>query len=418
MDPRIRVWRGSQVPTDEKGIKVLGTPLGHADFVSRQLQTVLEEQHILLNRIPRVQDVQSAWLILLHCASARAKCYIRALHPAATSAFAAAHDARLWQCLCSILQLDPVQVDVVRETATVPLSLGGLGLRSAQRTRIPAFWASWADSLAMIRQRHPDVAVQLFHQLEGHPDTPCLQAAADAARSLHGVRGFIPSWEALSHGVRPEPLQPDEFEPGCQRGGWQHEAASRVEVQFRDENLFNRMDNASKAFVRSQGGVGAGLAFSTCPLCRVTRLEPHVFRVLLLRRLRLPLPLSGRSCRCGLPLDSSGHHRAACARAGVLGGGGSLWRMSQQGSAARLAAGSPPMPCSVIWIWLRPTCSTRDVWKWWWTAFLSSVVSSWLWTPPWSVPFTPMAKHGEEQHAQTEWLWQLLEGGRSVPTPS
>ena len=226
----------------------------------------------------------------------------------------------LWQCLCSILQLDPVQVDVVRETATVPLSLGGLGLRSAQRTRIPAFWASWADSLAMIRQRHPDVAVQLVHQLEGHPDTPCLQAAADATRSIHGVRGFVPpSWEALSHGVRPELLQPDEFEPGCQRGGWQHEAVSRVEVQFRDENLFNRLDNASKALVRSQGGVGAGLAFSTCPLCRVTRLEPHLFRVLLLRRLRLPFSLSGRSCRCGLPLDSSGHHRAACARAGILG---------------------------------------------------------------------------------------------------
>ena len=44
--------------------------LADFDFVSRQLQTVLEEQHILLNRIPRVQDVQSAWLILLHCASA------------------------------------------------------------------------------------------------------------------------------------------------------------------------------------------------------------------------------------------------------------------------------------------------------------------------------------------------------------
>ena len=37
------------------------------------------------------------------------------------------------------------------------------------------------------------------------------------------------------------------------------------------------------------------------------------------RRLRLLLPLTGRNCRCGFPLDSSGHHRAACARAGVFG---------------------------------------------------------------------------------------------------
>ena len=30
------------------------------------------------------------------------------------------------------------------------------------------------------------------------------------------------------------------------------------------------------------------------------------------------LPSSARNCRCGLPLDSSGHHHAACAVAGVL----------------------------------------------------------------------------------------------------
>ena len=111
----------------------------------------------------------------------------------------------------------------------MPLSLGGLG---------PAFWESWANSLAMIRQRHPDVAVQLVHQLERHPDIPCLQTAADAAK--------VPPWSSwlcatVMGGTlarsEPEPLQPDEFEPGC-RGRWQHEAASKVEVQFRYENLF------------------------------------------------------------------------------------------------------------------------------------------------------------------------------------
>ena len=50
--------------------------------------------------------------------------------------------------------------------------------------------------------------------------------------------------------------------------------------------------------------------FSTSPTCRITRLGSHHFR---------PLPLTVRSCRCGRPLDALGHHRAACARAGVLG---------------------------------------------------------------------------------------------------
>ena len=32
-----------------------------------------------------------------------------------------------------------------------------------------------------------------------------------------------PSWQALCEGVRPRMLEPDEFESGIERGGWQHE---------------------------------------------------------------------------------------------------------------------------------------------------------------------------------------------------
>ena len=49
-----------------------------------------------------------------------------------------------------------------------------------------------------------------------------------------------------------------------------------------------------------------------------SRFPPQLFRVLLLRRLWFPLPLSSRTCLCGRPLDVLGHHRAACSRAGVL----------------------------------------------------------------------------------------------------
>ena len=92
-----------------------------------------------------------------------------------------------------------------------------------------------------------------------------------------------------------------------------------MDRQYTDGGLFARLDDAAKALTWSQGGSGAGLVLSTCPTCRVTRLEPHLSRALLLRRLRLPLSLSLRNCRCGLPLDACGHHRAACAQAGVLG---------------------------------------------------------------------------------------------------
>ena len=92
-------------------------------------------------------------------------------------------------------------------------------LRSAWRSRVAAHWASWADCLPMIHARHPNVAVQLLGQLEGHPETPCLQEAAASMRSLDGVMGFEPpAWRAVLAGARPPPIQPEEFEPS-QRGG-------------------------------------------------------------------------------------------------------------------------------------------------------------------------------------------------------
>ena len=69
-------------------------------------------------------------------------------------------------------------------------SFGGLGLRSASRTRMAGFWASWADCLPMIEARHPEVAAQVIAQLEGHPNGHSLRAAADAAHRLAGRARF------------------------------------------------------------------------------------------------------------------------------------------------------------------------------------------------------------------------------------
>ena len=42
------------------------------------------------------------------------------------------------------------------------------------------------------------------------------------------------------------------------------------------------------------------------------------FRIALLRRLRMPLPLAPHRCTCGGVIDALGVHRAACATTGVL----------------------------------------------------------------------------------------------------
>ena len=88
------------------------------------------------------------------------------------------------------------------------------------------------------------------------------------------------------------------------------------------------MSDNEKASLRSQGGAGAGATFSTSPTCFLTRIEPPFFRTLLLRRLRLPLPLTQRSCRCGRPLQLARGR-------GCWDGGGSLLKARQPAFAVR-----------------------------------------------------------------------------------
>ena len=133
--------------------------------------------------------------------------------------------------------------------------------------------------------KHPEVTSQIVQQLEGHRDSPFLAAAASSARALSGTMGFDPpSWQALCEGVR----EPEGLEPGIERGGWQHEASSRVERQQR-EVLFERLLPRDRAWVRSQNGPGGSLALTTCPTSVLTKIPPHLFKVVSLRRLRIPL---------------------------------------------------------------------------------------------------------------------------------
>ena len=122
-DPTAQVWRGSDLPTREQGIKVLGCPLGHADFVTAQLETIARKHPVFWQAIPNVRDVQSAWLLLLHCAAARANFYLRVVRPDLVVQFARTHDASLWQCMCAILGIPVTLCDEMAKAQLYPLLL-------------------------------------------------------------------------------------------------------------------------------------------------------------------------------------------------------------------------------------------------------------------------------------------------------
>ena len=322
-----RIWRGAGLPS-EQGVRVLGIPIGNEEHVQAELPATTEKHSTLLNRIPLVQDLQSAWLLLLFCANTRATYSLRGIPPAETEQFAVAHDVATWQCFTQLLGISGV--GETQDWARLPFQMGGCGLRSATRIRVPAHWASWADSLRMIHSRHPGVAATMVRCLVGPTDSRHFSSAA-SCRAVLRESGFdAPEWEAFIPGALAVPEQ-----------GWQHDASLVMEQRFVYTVVVPRASPAHRAMLRSQGGPLSGLPFTTLPLSPLQRFDSHLFRVLLLRRLHLPLLPWPSPCKL---LEGRGSWEARL-RTGVCCGSGLPRGRRQSLSECVLARPRPAHRC-------------------------------------------------------------------------
>ena len=93
------VWRGDpELPLTEQGLIVLGVSVDQPEFVQAQLVKEGAEHEALLEMVPRVPNVQVAWLLTLFCAGARANFLLRTVQPELTQDFARHHDEQLVRC--------------------------------------------------------------------------------------------------------------------------------------------------------------------------------------------------------------------------------------------------------------------------------------------------------------------------------
>ena len=198
------------------------------------------------------------------------------------------------------------------------MNLGGLGLCLASGSAEAAHWASWADCIPSVKRRHPDVAEAMATLLSHHPG-PSFVAVRECANMLRESQFVVPPWEAVLAGLRPG--QEDDENPVEPKHGWQKPAAQAVHEHRVARVVWPNLTDPERALWRSQRGPLASNVLMAFPTSW-SRIDPQPFCVLLCRRLQLPLPFSSRTCRCGRLLDCRGHHRAACAEAGVLGARG------------------------------------------------------------------------------------------------
>ena len=73
-------WK-CDAPLHERGIKILGTPLGAPQFVRSFGAKLADRRAKLLQLLPKLPTLQSAWLLLYYCAVPRLNHLLRTLPP-------------------------------------------------------------------------------------------------------------------------------------------------------------------------------------------------------------------------------------------------------------------------------------------------------------------------------------------------
>ena len=300
----VSCWRGDwSLPAAQQGLLLLGSPVGTREFIAATLDEARAKHAALFARLPDVQDLQCAWLLLLFCAAPRWTYLLRSVPPADTASFAAAHDEAVLECLGRLLSGADTALAIPpasAQRAHLPRCMGGLGLPSATAHRHAAYWASWADTIGRRRWRTYCARCSGRH-------LPCRPAPGrQSARAAAWLRlqGFeAPSWTSLLDGAAPSrAAAADSVGPPTTRKGWQRCAGAAVEKRAL-ELLFSDLDPASRALLLSQSGPGASCAMTVLPTGPDFAVPSDEFRIMLLRRLRMPLPLAPKRCRCGGALD-------------------------------------------------------------------------------------------------------------------
>ena len=185
--------------------------------------------------IPTVPDLQCAWQILLQSANPRANHTMRTMPPSQSATYCCVHDAGIWETAKALLGDIPGDRELeAQQLSTLPMRMGGLGLRSAERCAPAAYWASWADAFPMISKRNPEVASEVVRRLDNQePNHGCVAELQEAAELLDR-KGFWwrPSWSQLQEGKRPP--QNSARDPGEWPHGWQYWASSTLDTFSED----------------------------------------------------------------------------------------------------------------------------------------------------------------------------------------
>ena len=271
--------------------------------------------------VPQKNVASEFWALLLaqqsltgrRCSSSESQ-LCRSYSQRGFSCCSALHHERHFLCGCVILTT-PYNSMTFTPGSVSPRFLGnGMTLSHRIGAVFRSTWRDWACVAYIVQHVPPSGAVgQIACILSAHVTETLpeqfgrprkfaasavhIRAVVSCRLQLAEVGHDCPDWLSLLDGLRPRQVNLDEVDTGVPTHGWQFFAAEASERHFRTEVLWPRLAQTQQALMRSQSGPFVGLPFLAVPSSPLSRFPPQLFRLLLLRRLWLPLPLSSRTCR-------------------------------------------------------------------------------------------------------------------------
>ena len=245
---------------------VLGSPVGHTDFVHAwAVNRLLEEEQQLLQQLPQLPDLQCSWLLL-------ALCVLRArtTHslPAAIASYAAGHDDAIWHrpldCLGGVAGAPPGDAHLARGDRFPASSVRWLRSAVGDALGTGGLLGSLGGRLASQGGQAPSFAAHCVETLprggrHGVP-SPCGGCPHVAP---HGRLGGVPHMAACSRKPTADPTAEPQL--GEWPHGWQQHASRTRNLYFRDRVLLPSLTPARRAVLRRQSGPHAGAWLSAIP---------------------------------------------------------------------------------------------------------------------------------------------------------
>jgi len=277
----------------DSGVKLFGSPIGDADFANQLLSNRIQKIKALLKEVSKLEEPQVQFCLLRSCAGFPKIAFsLRTCPPDYHEEALKIFDEITHDSLASIAGTDLDKFSWLQ--ATLPLSLGGIGISSAVSKARPAFLGSVAQSTKLLRQ--------ILKDPDAKPRAHFSSCLVEFNETLDDIENDM-TLDMLMKDVNPQKTLSIEVDKIAQK------------------NLLAMVPDSAKARILSSASKHAGAWLTVAPnKFLYLNMHPIDFSICLRYRLGVSVHQEGEMCPvCNEEtLDANGNHGVNCKKSGDM----------------------------------------------------------------------------------------------------